>query len=473
MMAGVPPASGRPVSRGPELPGSARPVEADGVLDKNNDFTPDPVVALIRGSSPLLFPWTDMRQLLESAIDGSQARPPGSAAEAIRRVEDARASGASLLLLPDSDSWWLDFYPDLRAFLTGTATPFESGSVRGQFFTLGHPTHATAPHSASPPGAPLTLTEAKQLLLDAASARPQETVIPEVIGELLQALKDKGAVERHFRTWEAYGFHITPAHFYSPIPTLETLPEEIWEKQSELAGLDMREEQQLELLSKAFPQFAPEIARIPMEKTDNPRDFYLNNTRFSGTDALVLFCMIRHHKPKTIIEVGAGLSTRLIAHAGNLTGSRLISIDPRPDDVLMQHFPELSVLPQMVQDIPLDTFKQLGPNDVLFIDSSHVVKTGGDVNYLYLEVLPVLSPGVLVHVHDIFLPREYRRDWVLEEHRFWNEQYLLQAFMAFNSDFEVVLANSYLARRHPEVFRRVFPTSPWWGGGSFWIRRRM
>ncbi len=117
-------------------------------------------------------------------------------------------------------------------------------------------------------------------------------------------------------------------------------------------------------------------------------------------------------------------------------------------------------------------FSQLQSGDILFIDSSHTVKIGGDVNYLFLEVLPRLKPGVIVHVHDIFLPFEYRRDWVLDEFRFWNEQYLLQAFLTFNSEFEVLLANYYLSSHHKEHLQAAFPDLPGWIGGSFWMRRK-
>jgi hypothetical protein len=109
---------------------------------------------------------------------------------------------------------------------------------------------------------------------------------------------------------------------------------------------------------------------------------------------------------------------------------------------------------------------------MLFIDSSHTVKIGSDVNYLFLEVLPRLRPGVIVHVHDIFLPFEYRRDWVLDELRFWTEQYLLQAFLQFNSEFEVLMANSYLNHYYHEELKATFPDLTWWEGGSFWMRRR-
>jgi hypothetical protein len=122
--------------------------------------------------------------------------------------------------------------------------------------------------------------------------------------------------------------------------------------------------------------------------------------------------------------------------------------------------------------VELDFFSKLESGDILFIDSSHSVKIGGDVNYLFLEVLPRLKPGVIVHVHDIRFPLDYDRQWVLGEFRFWAEQYLLQAFLSFNSEFEVLMGNSYLAHYYMEDFKAIFTNSPWWGGGSFWMRRK-
>src|SRR5205814_10103081 len=127
----------------------------------------------------------------------------------------------------------------------------------------------------------------------------------------------------------------------------------------------------------------------------------------------------------------------------------LICVEPFPSDFLSKGFPGLkSLVIKEVQQIDLDFFSQLQSGDVLFIDSSHTVKIGGDVNYLFLEVLPRLKLGVIVHVHDILFPLDYRRDWVKEQFRFWNEQYLLQAFLCFNSAFEVLLSTSYLGYYH-------------------------
>jgi hypothetical protein len=233
-----------------------------------------------------------------------------------------------------------------------------------------------------------------------------------------------------------------------------------------------------------FRSFAPNMINFPPSQRAKPRRFHLNNGLFGGTDALVAYCMIRHIQPRLIIEVGSGFSSLVAAETIARNGSsELICIEPFPREFVRKGFPGLqSLIEERVQDINLEFFSQLESGDILFIDSSHTVKIGGDVNYLFLEVLPRLKPGVIVHVHDIFLPFEYRRDWVLDEFRFWSEQYLLQAFLTFNSEFEVVMANRYLAHRYREDLKTAFPNlenvkpalpNPVkWGGGSFWMRRK-
>lgn len=272
------------------------------------------------------------------------------------------------------------------------------------------------------------------------------------------------------------GFHFMRKHFHNPIPDLTELrsnPPEWWDECSELPGIDMNEDAQLRLLTEVFPIFRSEYDQIPLESTHSPSGFYLNNRSFGGTDALVFFCMLRHLKPRKVVEVGAGLSTYLCAQVARDYGSlELITIDPYPNDVLKQGFPGLTkLLEEKVQEVPLDLFRSLSEGDILFIDSSHTVKTGGDVNYLFLDILPRLHKNVHIHVHDIFLPREYPRSWVLESHLFWGEMYMLQAFLAFNDAFDIEFANSFMVQRYPAEFMDVFPNSPWHGGGSFWMRK--
>jgi predicted O-methyltransferase YrrM len=284
-----------------------------------------------------------------------------------------------------------------------------------------------------------------------------------------------------FTLWEKLGFHITRNHFYEPIPDTRTLKDDLWQKTSELVGIDINEESQINLLSMFSCKFKEEYENFPRNKTSIKYQYYINNGAFTSVDGEILYCMIRYFKPKKIFEIGAGNSTYLSAQAilknkeeDNDYECELVAIDPYPNNTLKAGFPGLSkLIPKKVQDIPLSEFKKLSENDILFIDSSHVLKIGSDVQYLYLEVLPRLNKGVIVHAHDIFLPAEYPKEWVLKNYIFWNEQYLLQAFLAFNNSFEVLWAGSYMHLRHPDKLEEAFSSykrDKIWPS-SFWIRK--
>lgn len=286
--------------------------------------------------------------------------------------------------------------------------------------------------------------------------------------------------KRYFHLWERKGFHITPIHYREPIPDTTTLKDDLWQKQSELVGIDINEKGQINLLSLFSSRFKEEYESFPRNKTPVPYQYYVNNGAFESVDAEILYCMIRYFKPKKIFEIGSGNSTYLSAQAllknkdDNNYECELIAIDPYPNDVLKAGFPGLSkLIPTKVQDIPLSEFSKLKKNDILFIDSSHVLTIGSDVQYEYLEILPRLNKGVIVHLHDIFLPVEYPKKWVLEAFRFLNEQYLLQAFLAFNDSFEVLWAGSYMHLKHPDELEVAFSSyerdERW--PGSFWIIR--
>jgi Methyltransferase domain len=291
------------------------------------------------------------------------------------------------------------------------------------------------------------------------------------IGSLLWTYIKSGAYPTLFRLWEAGGLHVTPVHYYSPIPDTRELPSALWGRRSTLPGLDLNDAGQTELL-RAFVAFRREYDALPLRPQADPGEFFFGNPMFSGTDALVLYCMVRYFRPSGIIEIGSGFSSRVIRRATRANGgARVTCIDPFPADGLGNWFPEATIISEPVQKVELPLFHTLRAGDILFIDSSHVARIGGDVTFLFLEVLPRLNPGVLVHVHDIFLPFEMRQEWVQNEMRFWTEQYLLQAFLTFNREFEILMANSYLAATHAELLRATFSKSPWWGGGSFWMRR--
>lgn len=278
-----------------------------------------------------------------------------------------------------------------------------------------------------------------------------------------------------FNAFQKFGYHITPNHFYEPIPDTRALKPSHFLEPSQLAGIDMNERCQLEMLSALSSSYLSEFDEM-IDSDIHPR-FNRANGQFVSVDANILYFLARHYRPNRILEVGSGNST-IIASRAVLknralgTPTTLTAIEPYPNSVLRGGFDGLDgLIPLPVQDVPLREFERLEENDILFIDSSHVLKTGSDVQYLYLEVLPRLQAGVLVHIHDIFLPYEYPKAWVVDDLRFWNEQYLLQAFLMFNKTFEVVWAGNFMAQKHAGALAENLKVAPGARPGSFWIRK--
>ena len=270
--------------------------------------------------------------------------------------------------------------------------------------------------------------------------------------------------KRYFPLWESKGYHITPVHFYEPIPDTRELKVDLWEKKSELIGVDLNEDTQLSLLQTFVSQFKEEYDRLPQNKTLIPYHFSFDNETFTLVDAEILYSMIRHFKPRRIIEIGSGATTCLSAQAimentksDNKFECNLTAIEPYPNDTLKKGFPGFTqLIEDKVQNIPLSRFTELEANDILFIDSSHVLALGSDVQYEYLEILPRIKRGVIVHIHDIFFPFDYPMIWMSELWRFFNEQYLLQAFLAFNPCFEVLWSSSYMELKYPDKLESAF-----------------
>ena len=274
-----------------------------------------------------------------------------------------------------------------------------------------------------------------------------------------------------------------PGHYYSPLPDTRELAQEprrsqIWpETPRETPGIDWRDAEQVALCRDVFGrQPRLELAEAP---TSDPAEYFISNDQFSPLDAWLLEAFLRHLRPRRMIEIGSGYSTLVSARVNRelLDGSmHLTCIEPYPRSFLADGVPGVSELRvEQVQDTPLEIFGALGENDVLFIDTSHVAKTGSDVTWLYQEVVPRLSLGVVVHIHDVFAPGEYPQSWVLDGWG-WNELYVVRAFLAFNSAFRIELGAQYMLQRHAELVREAFPglaverlAKP--GGGSLWIRR--
>src|SRR5919109_373968 len=233
------------------------------------------------------------------------------------------------------------------------------------------------------------------------SVYDEPTVIVRRVAPLLRKTLAGDAKKEQFRLLEREGIHVTPVHFYEPIPDTQNLPDSLWERESELVGLEMNVEAQLSLVRDIFPRYAEEYNKIPVEPTGDPREFHLGNGLFAGTDALSCYCMVRHFTPRQIIEIGSGFSTLLLMTAAAKTaGAEILVVDPNPSRDLAQTLVgKVSLRRDRVEDADIGVFSQLGADDILFVDSSHVVRTGGDVTFLFLEVLPRLAPGVLIHFH--------------------------------------------------------------------------
>ncbi len=265
-----------------------------------------------------------------------------------------------------------------------------------------------------------------------------------------------------FRMMQRIGVNLTPNHFYWPIPDFRQLELRDWQALSRMVGVDLGLDQQLKRLQSFVLEYGEEL-HFPESASEDPTEFHLNNGFFETIDAEVAYCMVRHYKPRRMIEIGGGNSTRLSAAAMKCNAEeghpgKLFCVEPHPDPVLRSGLQGLTrLIERPVQQIPLEFFDRLNEGDILFLDSSHVVTVGSDVLYEYLEILPRLRPGVIVHVHDVFLPADYPRQFVMHNLCFWAEQYMLQAFLAFNSCFDVLWSSSAVHIAHRAELQRAIP----------------
>ncbi len=264
-------------------------------------------------------------------------------------------------------------------------------------------------------------------------------------------------------------------HFYSPIVTPGELdPAQLWPEETSIPpGLDFDGPGHIRLLTTVFKPYLrdfdyPEHGESDAELTH----FYTGNSQFSWLDARACFALLRHWRPARIIEIGSGFSTILTAdvNARFLGGTtQILAIEPFPRPFL-HALPGVKLLRQRIQDVDIEVVDQLCSGDVLFVDSTHIAKTGSDVNHIVFKLLPRLKPGVFVHFHDIFLPHEYPKDWVLDDNRSWNEQYLLQALLMFNTRFKIVFSSSYAVTFARNELADALGSQHVVGGGSLWLQ---
>jgi hypothetical protein len=277
------------------------------------------------------------------------------------------------------------------------------------------------------------------------------------------------------RAFAKAGLDVVVKTFYSPIPDLDALPPGTFERRSELPGIAWDLDRQLAFVRD---ELGPAMRAFdPPASPDGNRFQYTPNLSYTMADAKALYAMVRSARPSRIVELGSGHSTLVTAQAvrENAADGHPASLevfDPFPS-VVSDELPGLTRLERIgAQQVPLSTFESLRSGDVLFVDTTHTVKVGSDVNFVVLEVLPRLAEGVIVHLHDIFLPYEYPKQWLEDYGLYWTEQYLVQAFLAHNSAFEVLASMHALQRdRRDAMAELLTPAVADWPGGAFWMRR--
>lgn len=281
---------------------------------------------------------------------------------------------------------------------------------------------------------------------------------------------------RKYKTW------YPPGHYYNPLvdpKSLEPIAGAVFDTtKKSVQGIDFRENAQLTLLEELLPAYRE--VPFPVEQTPGFR-YFLGNGIFSYSDGIFLYMLMRHFKPRRIIEVGSGHSSAVMIDTNERFLDNEVSltfIEPYPErlysllkdsDKTRNRIYELPI-----QQVPLHTFEELQAGDFLFVDSSHVSKTGSDVNFIFFEVLPRLKSGVIIHFHDVFTPMEYPKSWVMKKDVWFgfNEIYILRAFLMYNPEFEIIMFNTFLEEHHEDWFRKNMPLCLENKGGSIWLRKK-
>jgi hypothetical protein len=269
-----------------------------------------------------------------------------------------------------------------------------------------------------------------------------------------------------------------PGHYYSCIPDMTQVmarADVLFRRDVKACpGVDLRERDQIQLLER----MAGYYDELPFrEDRAGAGRYYYPNGFFGIGDAIVLYALFRHFRPKRVIEIGSGFSSAAMLDTSErfLGGSvEFTFIEPHADRLLELLRPEdrstQTIIRRPVQEVPLAVFQALERGDVLFIDSSHVLKIGSDVQHIIFSILPAINPGVLIHFHDIHWPFEYRRETVLKG-KTWNEAYAVRAFLQFNHDFEILYFSPFMTEFHADLVGAALPLALRDPGVSLWIRR--
>jgi len=263
-------------------------------------------------------------------------------------------------------------------------------------------------------------------------------------------------------------------HYYEPLFNQKYLRYSLRADRN-LPGINFNDDEQLKILNNFNYNY--ELIKFPLEKASDDLTYCYNYGAFLYGDSEYLYNMIRHFKPRKMIEIGSGHSTLMAIKAIEKNKSESIDYDCEhiciePYECKWLEEKGIRVIRAKVETLDLTIFKKLQENDILFIDSSHIIRPQGDVLFVYLEILPILNKGVICHFHDIFTPKDYLNEWFGE--KLWNEQYLLEAFLSLNKEYRIIGATNYLSHKYPEKFASKCPIYARQLGrevASFWIKR--
>lgn len=267
---------------------------------------------------------------------------------------------------------------------------------------------------------------------------------------------------------------VPPGHFYSPINDLESLEanqNKIWKSNVGLGASinTVPLTDQFKFIESKKDLYHS----VPFVKTKSAdKRYYLENSAFSYFDAYTYYFMLTTYEPKTIIEIGCGFSSALSLDYAEKNGVSTTFIEPYPEvfkDLNKNLSNPDSFIEDKIQNVSLDVFSGLEERDILFVDTSHISKTNSDVNHIIFNILPRISPGVIIHFHDIFFPFEYPKNWILKHHRSWNEAYLLRAFLSHNDMYKILFFNDWVQNEYGDWFQEHMPNMMLNRGGSIWL----
>ena len=312
--------------------------------------------------------------------------------------------------------------------------------------------------------------------LSTASPEPQRENGGDPLDEAIATLRETPIAEI-----QARGFHFQSRDYYSPLNDLEFLEQnrDLWQRRAMPRGIEWDLDAQFAFVRRLAPAIL-ELADVPQEMPPGPPSYHWRNDFWTGGDALIHYGLLREAKPRRVVEVGCGWSSLLMARAlarnedEGAPPATVDQVEPYARTELLRALPEDWRLHEtMLQRAPLELFEQLGDGDICFYDGSHVARAGSDVNWFFFVVVPRLAPGVIVHVHDIFWPFDYPETWIFDRGQTWNEQYVLQAFLMLNREFEVIVSNCAIFDAYEGEMEDLFGTFPVVRSGcSLWMRRK-